>query len=137
MLEIFQLTCGSYPKVCCMKESTVASDGRLTAGAGLSADLVAVEVCAARLHASRETKIRVNELRIFPFCSLVRLEIFKTLSHFALRRDRKTAAIAECLGRNLDARRRLLSLVLGAVDHSYDAPHSLDVEAAVGCDSLD
>jgi predicted lysophospholipase L1 biosynthesis ABC-type transport system permease subunit len=53
MLAIFQLTCASYPKVCCRKASTVASEGRTVPGeagfsagfaAALSAGLAAVEV---------------------------------------------------------------------------------------------
>src|SRR5579872_2301419 len=137
MLEIFQLTVGSYPKVCCMKESTVASDGRLTAGTVLSADLAVLEVCAARLHASREIKIRLNKLRIVPFCVLAGWKCPFTFSNFALCRDWKTAAVAKCFGGNLNAGRRLLALILSAINHTNHPPHQFDVQSTICRNSFD
>src|SRR5579872_1768370 len=66
MLAIFQLTSDWCPNVCCMKESTVASDGRFTDGpAAFSGAFAAVEVCAATIVLARKSvRIRLTELRI-------------------------------------------------------------------------
>src|SRR5258708_37365316 len=74
MLEIFQLICASYPNVCCMKASTIASDGKLTvlAEAGFSADFAVAEFWAAITpHMSVKIKIRFREERICPFNSAI------------------------------------------------------------------
>ena len=52
-------------------------------------------------------------------------------SSFALCCDWETAAIAESLGRNLDAGRCLLTFVFGAIDHADDAPDEFDIQATI------
>jgi hypothetical protein len=59
-----------------------------------------------------------------------------TESYVRLRRNRKTAAIPESLGRDLQTRSSLLALVLDPIDHSDNATHHVDIESVVGRDLL-
>src|SRR4029077_4361873 len=96
-----------------------------------------VELCAVvRMHASWRMRIRLIELRMVSFQFRTCLWSKTLRSSLALRSDGKTAAVAEGLGRNLNARSRLLALVLGAVHHSDHAPHHFDVETMIGGDPL-
>src|ERR1035437_8842915 len=57
-------------------------------------------------------------------------------SSFTLGGNRKTAPVAERLGRNLKTGRSLLAFVFGAIDQADDASHYFNVECATCGDAL-
>src|ERR1017187_5779476 len=57
-------------------------------------------------------------------------------SSFTLGGNRKTAPVAERLGRNLKTGRSLLAFVFGAIDQADDASHYFNVECAICGDAL-